>query len=61
MDPNPMCAALTAVKALRLEVGNLFTTLSAGVKEEHGEDGREYVTDIQKLLNIINHRYRYAL
>lgn len=53
-----MCMALTAVKVLRLEVGNLFSTLSAGVKEEYGEDGREFITEIQRMLNVVNQRCR---
>ncbi|XP_065212830.1 mediator of RNA polymerase II transcription subunit 27-like [Planococcus citri] len=58
MESNPMCMALSAVKVLRLEVGNLFSTLSAGVKEEHGEEGREFISEIQSMLSAINHRYR---
>lgn len=55
---NPMCAALLAVKLLRLEVGNLFTAISEGVKEEHGEDGREFINEIQRIINIVHSRYR---
>lgn len=53
-----MCTALSAVKVLRLEVGHLFSTLSAGVREEHGEEGREFITEIQNMLTTINQRYR---
>lgn len=53
-----MCAALLAVKLLRLEVGNLFTAISEGVKEEHGEDGREFINEIQRIINIVHSRYR---
>lgn len=53
-----MYTALNAVKSLRLEVGNLFTTISEGVKEEHGEDGREFINEIQRMINAAQHRYR---
>lgn len=58
MEPNPICMALSAVKVLRLEVGNLFSTLSAGVGEEHGEEGREFISEIQNMLSVIGQRYR---
>lgn len=56
---DSMYNALNAVKSLRLEVGNLFTTISEGVKEEHGEDGREFINEIQRMINAAQHRYRY--
>ncbi len=53
-----MKTALTAVRSLRLEVGNLFTVISDGLKEEHGEDGREFLTEIQRMINAVHQRYR---
>lgn len=58
MDVSSMYTALTTVKLLRLEVGNLFNTISEGPKEEHGEDSREFVNEIQRIINTVHHRYR---
>lgn len=53
-----MYSALSSVKNLRLEVGNLFTIISEGVKEEHGEDGRDFIPEIQRMINLVHQRYR---
>jgi len=58
MDVSSIFTALTTVKLLRLEVGNLFNTISEGLIEEHGEDGREFVNDIQHMINSVHQRFR---
>lgn len=48
--------ALTAIKVLRSNVGQVFDSLGSGLRVEHGEEGKEskYLFELQELLTTVN-------
>ncbi|XP_054274957.1 mediator of RNA polymerase II transcription subunit 27-like isoform X2 [Macrosteles quadrilineatus] len=52
--------ALSAVKTLRSSVGQVFSSLSNGLRADHGEDGKEnkFLLELQDLLSSVNNHLR---
>lgn len=48
--------ALTAIKVLRSNVGQVFESLGNGLRAEHGEENKEskYLFELQELLTTVN-------
>lgn len=52
-------SALTAVKVLRTNVGQVFETLGGGIRVEQSEDGEnKFLHEIQELLTSTNSNLR---
>ena len=52
-------SGLSAIKALRSTVGQVFESLGNGVRAEHGEDGEnKFLLELQELLNQTNSNLR---
>lgn len=49
-------AALTAIKVLRSNVGQVFDSLGNGLRAEHGDENKEskYLLELQELLTTVN-------
>lgn len=51
--------ALSAVKVLRTNVGQVFETLGGGIRVEQGEDGEnKFLHELQELLTSTNSNLR---
>ncbi|XP_011879733.1 PREDICTED: mediator of RNA polymerase II transcription subunit 27 [Vollenhovia emeryi] len=52
--------ALTAIKVLRSNVGQVFESLGNGLRAEHGEETKEskYLFELQELFTTVNHNLR---
>lgn len=53
--------ALSSLKVLRSNVGQVFYSLANGVRAEHGEENKEtkYLTELQELLTTVGTNLRY--
>ena len=62
-DIEQLNAALTAVKALRSNVGLVFESVHNGLRADHGEEGKEnkFIIEIQDLLTTVYSNLRYVL
>lgn len=60
MNMESLFTALSAVKTLRSNVGQVFETLGNGLRADHGEEGREtkFLLELQDLLNTVNSNVR---
>lgn len=55
-------SALSAVKTLRSSVGQVFSSLSNGLRADHGDDGKEnkFLIEVQDLLTSVNNHLRFV-
>lgn len=53
--------ALSSLKVLRSNVGQVFYSLANGIRAEHGEENKEtkYLTELQELLSTVGTNLRY--
>lgn len=59
-DLEQLYSALNIVKVLRSNVGNVFETVSSGLRADHGEEGKEnkFLLELQELLTTVNNNLR---
>lgn len=59
-DLEQLHVALNSIKVLRSNVGQVFETVSNGLRADHGEDGKEnkFMLELQDLLTTVNNNLR---
>lgn len=60
-DLEQLQTALNSIKVLRSNVGQVFESVSNGLRADHGEDGKEnrFILEVQELLTTVNNNLRY--
>lgn len=53
-------SALTSIRTLRSNVGQVFISLSNGIRDEHGEENKEnkYLLELQEILTTVSQNLR---
>lgn len=59
-DLEQLQTALNSIKVLRSNVGQVFESVSNGLRADHGEEGKEnrFILEIQELLTTVNNNLR---
>lgn len=61
-DLEQLQTALNSIKVLRSNVGQVFESVSNGLRADHGEEGKEnrFILEVQELLTTVNNNLRWS-